>query len=137
MADSKAYQLAEVKISKRSRIGILESIDQFVEVASTAEMAFSGTERRADLDRWYTQLITSLKDGIEHTAVSPFSKSPPAVVRFENYHHLYSVLSELKIDCLDAQRKEAKKAYQDNMQIYVKELMGRPLEKIHVSTVFC
>ncbi|MCP9266035.1 Exocyst complex component 1 [Dirofilaria immitis] len=127
--NSKSYQLAEVKISKRVRIGILESVYQFAELAHTAETAFSGTERRADLDRWYVQLITSLKDGIEYAATSPFSKSPAAVVRFENYHRLYSVLSELKIDCLDLQRKEAKKAYQDNIQIYVRELMGRPLEK--------
>uniref|UniRef100_A0A8R1XYQ7 Sec3-PIP2_bind domain-containing protein n=1 Tax=Onchocerca volvulus TaxID=6282 RepID=A0A8R1XYQ7_ONCVO len=129
--DNKSYQLAEVKISKRVRIGILESVYQFAELARTAEAAFAGTERRADLDRWYAQLITSLKDGIEYAATSPFSKSPAAVVRFENYHHLYSILSELKIDCLDLQRKEAKKAYQDNIEIYVKELMGRPLEKIH------
>ncbi|VDO32030.1 unnamed protein product [Onchocerca flexuosa] len=131
--DNKSYQLAEVKISKRVRIGILESVYQFAELARTAEAAFAGTERRADLNRWYAQLITSLKDGIEYAATSPFSKSPAAVVRFENYHYFYSVLSELKIDCLDVQRKEAKKAYQDNIEIYVKELMGRPLEKIHVS----
>uniref|UniRef100_A0AAF5PH64 Sec3-PIP2_bind domain-containing protein n=2 Tax=Wuchereria bancrofti TaxID=6293 RepID=A0AAF5PH64_WUCBA len=129
--DGKSYQLAEIKFSKRVRIGILESVYQFVELARTAEAAFVGTERRADLDRWYIQLITSLKDGIECAAISPFSKSPAAVVRFENYHHLYSILSELKIDCLDWQRKEAKKAYQNNIQVYVKELMGRPLEKIH------
>lgn len=130
--DNKSYQLAEVKISKKARIGVLENVDQFAEVARTAEAAFAGTERRADLDRWYAQLISSLKDGIERAATSPFSKSPAAVVRFENYHHLYSVLSEQKISCLDSQRREAKKAYQDNIQIYVKELMGRPLEKIHL-----
>uniref|UniRef100_A0A7I4KG83 BMA-SEC-3 n=1 Tax=Brugia malayi TaxID=6279 RepID=A0A7I4KG83_BRUMA len=129
--DSKSYQLAEIKFSKRVRIGILESVYQFVKLARIAEAAFVGTERRADLDRWYIQLITSLKDGIECAAISPFSKSPAAVVRFENYHHLYSILSELKIDCLDWQRKEAKKAYQDNIQIYVKELMERSLEKMH------
>lgn len=64
-------------------------------MARTAEAAFAGTERRADLDRWYVQLIASLKDGIECAAVSPFSKSPAAVVRFENYHHLYCTLKRL------------------------------------------
>ncbi|VDN07869.1 unnamed protein product [Thelazia callipaeda] len=129
--DKKSHKLSEVRFSKRTRIGILENVDQFAELARTTQAAFAETDRRTDLDRWYTQLITSLKNGIERAADSPFSKSPPAVVRFENYHHLYSVLSELKIDCLDAYRKEAKKAYQDNIQIYVKDLMGRPLEKIH------
>lgn len=130
--DSKSYYLAELRLTKRVRIGILDSVDHFAEIARTAEAAFAGTERRADLDRWYAQLIASLKEGIERAAISTFSKSPSAVVRFENYHHLYAVLSELKIDCLDAQRKEVRKAYQDNIQIYVKELMGRPLEKIHL-----
>lgn len=59
------------------------------EVARAAETAFAETERRADLDRWYAQLICCLKEGIERAAISPYSKSPPAVVRFENYHQLY------------------------------------------------
>lgn len=135
LQDSKSYQLAEIKISKRLRIGILESVYQFAvyfvfensanivncvfdhrlsqedcvkdfllermflqELARTAEAAFAGTERRADLDRWYVQLIISLKDGIEYAATSPFSKSPAAVVRFENYHHLYCTLKHLDLE---------------------------------------
>lgn len=130
--DSESHYLAEVRITKKTRIGILDSLEHFNELARAAEVAFAETERRADLDRWYSQLIASLKEGIERAALSPYSKSPPTVVRFENYHHLYSILSELKIDCLDTQRKEAKKIYQENIQLYVKEYMGRPLEKIHI-----
>uniref|UniRef100_A0A914RQX8 Exocyst complex component Sec3 C-terminal domain-containing protein n=1 Tax=Parascaris equorum TaxID=6256 RepID=A0A914RQX8_PAREQ len=54
---------------------------------------------------------------------------------FRSYVELLSIaaiLSELKIACLDAQRKEAKKSYQENIQSYVKEYMGKPLEKVHV-----
>ncbi|VDK45989.1 unnamed protein product [Anisakis simplex] len=130
--DSEAHYLADVKLSKKTRIGVLDNLDHFNDIARVAEAAFADTERRADLDRWYAQLICCLKEGIDRAAVSPYSKSPSAVVRFENYHHLYSILSELKIACLDTQRKEAKKTYQDNIQVYVKEYMGKPLEKVHV-----
>ena len=41
-------------------------------------------------------------------------------------------ISELKIACLDAMRKEAKRRYQESIDIYVREYMGRPLDKIHV-----
>lgn len=42
-------------------------------------------------------------------------------------------LSELKIAFLDSQRKEAKREKEENIDLYVREYMGRPLEKIHVS----
>lgn len=41
-------------------------------------------------------------------------------------------MSALKIDCLDSRRKEAKRIYQSSIDNYVREYMGRPLEKIHV-----
>lgn len=129
--DNEARYLSDLRLAKRTRIGILDNVEHFNEIARAAEAAFAETERRADLDRWYAQLIASLKEGIERGALSPYSKSPPTVVRFENYHRLYSILSELKVECLDSQRKEAKKTYQENIQLYVKEYMGRPLEKIH------
>ncbi|MFH4984223.1 hypothetical protein AB6A40_010932 [Gnathostoma spinigerum] len=129
--DNEAHQLTEIKLTRRTRIGILDSLERFRSTALTAEATFKDTDRRTDLDRWYVQLLSSLKEGIERAALSQHSKSPPSVVRFENYHRLYSVLSELKIECLSGQRKEAKAIYEENMQAYVKESMGKPLEKIH------
>jgi len=43
-----------------------------------------------------------------------------------------AVLSQLKIPCLDGDRKEAKQVYQDNLYAYTTNLLGRPLEKIQV-----
>ncbi|VDD94922.1 unnamed protein product [Enterobius vermicularis] len=126
--DDEARFLSDVRFYKKTRIGVLSNLEHFNSLALSAEAAFSETERRADLDRWYLQLISSLKEGIEKAAVSPNSKSPASVVRIENYH---PILSELKIECLDSQRKEAKKAYQESIQMYVRDYMGRPLEKLH------
>lgn len=44
-----------------------------------------------------------------------------------------ATLSTLKIPCLESDRKEAKQIYQDNLNSYTLNLLGRPLEKLHVS----
>lgn len=41
-------------------------------------------------------------------------------------------LSELKISCLDQQRKDAKALKEEHIDAYVKEFMGRPLKEIQV-----
>lgn len=51
----------------------------------------------------------------------------------ENYHHLYSLLSQMKISVLDMERKEAKQKYSDALAAYVTLYFGRPLEKLNVS----
>ncbi|KAK0397356.1 hypothetical protein QR680_002096 [Steinernema hermaphroditum] len=120
----------DMLMEKEARL--LEGSRMTKRLARCAEKAFSGgSERRNELDRWYGELLNSVIKGIEYAATSSYSKSPASVVRLENYHALYSKLSELKIECLDAKRKDAKKQHQDNIQVYVKEYMGRPLEKIH------
>lgn len=124
--------LSDVKISKRMRVGILPTIERFAKFVRSAEVVFEGAERRSDLEKWYTHLFRCVCEGIENAAVNPNSKSPAAVVRFENYHQLYLTLSELKIAFLDSQRKEAKREKEENIDLYVREYMGRPLEKIHV-----
>lgn len=51
----------------------------------------------------------------------------------ENFHHLYALLSELKVGVLDGLRKDAKQKYSDALKIYVTQYFGRPLEKLNVS----
>ncbi|VDL71679.1 unnamed protein product [Nippostrongylus brasiliensis] len=130
--ETEGTALSDIKISKRMRLGILPTIERFADFVRNAETIFEGAERRTDLEKWYTHLYRCVCEGIEKAAVNPNSKSPTAVVRFENYHQLYLTLSELKIPFLDAQRKEAKREKEENVDLYVREYMGRPLEKIHV-----
>ncbi|PIO72975.1 hypothetical protein TELCIR_05073 [Teladorsagia circumcincta] len=147
--ETEGMALSDIKISKRMRLGILPTIERFAEFVRNAEAVFEGAERRTDLEKWsveksicgsciveqhywYTHLYRCVCEGIEKAASNPNSKSPTAVVRFENYHQLYLTLSELKIPCLDAQRKDAKREKEENIDLYVREYMGRPLEKIHV-----
>ena len=42
------------------------------------------------------------------------------------------VLTRLKIVCLENEKREAKKKYIDSQKMYVKEMLGRPMEKLNV-----
>lgn len=64
---------------------------------------------------------------------SESQKTPRDVVMMENFHHIFSTLSRLKISCLDAERREAKQKYTDHLQSYVINSLGQPLEKLNVS----
>ncbi|GMR60521.1 hypothetical protein PMAYCL1PPCAC_30716, partial [Pristionchus mayeri] len=130
--DAEAQNLREIKFTKRTRVGILPTIDKLAQMIKLSEDRFKGSERRADLEKWYVNLVKATCEGIEKAATSPHTKSPATVVRFENYHQLYQTLSEQKISCLDHYRKESKIICEDAMQLYVREHMGRPLEKIHL-----
>jgi len=123
-------QMAELKLTKRIRVGILPFLEHFEAFANQAEAAFEGSQRRNDLDRWYTSIVQHLFAAIRRISEDPNSKSPPAVVQLENFHRLFSILSQFKIACLDQQRRDAKQAYQDALDTYVVEHMGKPLDKL-------
>ncbi|CAB3399649.1 unnamed protein product [Caenorhabditis bovis] len=125
-----AQHYSDVKITKRTRIGILPTIARFAAFVRKAERIFEGADRRTDLEKGYFNLCRAVTDGIQKAAAHPNSKSPPSVVKFENYHELYLTLSELKISCLDQQRKDAKTMKEEHIDAFVKEYIGRPLEKI-------
>ncbi|XP_078024642.1 exocyst complex component 1 isoform X3 [Epinephelus lanceolatus] len=123
-------QMEEVKISKKSKVGILQFVTGFEEFAELAETIFRNAERRGDLDKAYVKLIRAVFMNVEKVA-SESQKTPRDVVMMENFHHIFSTLSRLKISCLDAERREAKHKYTDHLQSYVINSLGQPLEKLN------
>uniref|UniRef100_A0A8C5G966 Exocyst complex component 1 n=1 Tax=Gouania willdenowi TaxID=441366 RepID=A0A8C5G966_GOUWI len=123
-------QMEEVKISKKSKVGILSFVTGFEEFAELAETIFRNAERRGDLDKAYVKLIRAVFMNVEKVA-SESQKTPRDVVMMENFHHIFSTLSRLKISCLDAERREAKHKYTDHLQSYVINSLGQPLEKLN------
>ncbi|XP_057697896.1 exocyst complex component 1 isoform X4 [Corythoichthys intestinalis] len=123
-------QMEEVKISKKSKVGILPFVTGFEEFAELAETIFRNAERRGDLDKAYVKLIKAVFMNVEKVA-SESQKTPRDVVMMENFHHIFSTLSRLKISCLDAERREAKHKYTDHLQSYVINSLGQPLEKLN------
>ncbi|KAM8874195.1 exocyst complex component 1 isoform 1-T1 [Spinachia spinachia] len=123
-------QMEEVKISKKSKVGILLFVTGFEEFAELAETIFRNAERRGDLDKAYVKLIRAVFTNVEKVA-NESQKTPRDVVMMENFHHIFSTLSRLKISCLDAERREAKHKYTDHLQSYVINSLGQPLEKLN------
>ncbi|XP_031964885.1 exocyst complex component 1 isoform X1 [Corvus moneduloides] len=123
-------QMDEVKISKKSKVGILPFVAEFEEFAGLAESIFKNAERRGDLDKAYIKLIRAVFDSVEKVA-NESQKTPRDVVMMENFHHIFATLSRLKISCLEAEKKEAKQKYTDHLQSYVIYSLGQPLEKLN------
>ncbi|XP_048448504.1 exocyst complex component 1, partial [Rhincodon typus] len=123
-------QMEEVKISKKSKVGILPFVSGFEEFAELAETIFKSAERRGDLDKAYTKLIRAVYNNVEKVA-NESQKTPRDVVMMENFHHIFSTLSRLKIACLETERREAKHKYTEHLQFYVIYSLGQPLEKLN------
>ncbi|XP_043918414.1 exocyst complex component 1 [Protopterus annectens] len=127
---SQIKQMEEVKISKKSKVGILPFVSGFEEFAELAESIFRNAERRGDLDKAYIKLIRAVSANVEKVA-NESQKTPRDVVMMENFHHIFATLSRLKISCLEAERKEAKQKYTDHLQSYVIYSLGQPLDKLN------
>ncbi|XP_046744166.1 exocyst complex component 1 [Diprion similis] len=123
--------LRDTKVNRRAKCGILPYVENLQPFARTAERIFKNSDRKVDLEKWYTKLIEAMFEAIvihsgEH------HKTPPEVIKMENFHHLYDLLSQLKISVLDHERKEAKQKYHDALRAYVIQYFGRPLEKLNL-----
>lgn len=116
--------------SSNRTTGILPFVANFEDFAKTAESIFKGSERRADLDKWYAKLVGAMFEAIPRTAIEQH-RTPAEVVKMENFHHLYALLSQLKIGVLDTLRKDAKQKYSEALKAYVTQYFGRPLEKLN------
>ncbi|OCT99517.1 hypothetical protein XELAEV_18005299mg [Xenopus laevis] len=122
-------QMEEVKVSKKSKVGILPFVLGFEEFAELAESIFRVAERRGDLDKAYTKLIKGVFINIEKVA-NESQKTPRDVVMMENFHRIFATLSRLKISCLEAEKRDAKRKYSDHLQSYVIVSLGHALEKL-------
>lgn len=120
--------IKECRIPRKSKCGILPYVSN-LEVFTTNADCLLKSDRRADLEKWYTRLADTMIDYI--SIHSNDQKTPSQVIKMENYHHLYSLFSQLKIGVLDSQRREAKQKYSDALQAYVTLHFGRPLEKLN------
>ena len=123
--------LCDVKVNRRNKCGILPYVENFEPFARTAEKIFKNSDRKVDLEKWYTKLVSVMFEAIV-THSREHHKTPQEVIKMENFHHLYDLLSQLKISVLDHERKEAKQKYQDALRAYVTQYFGRPLEKLNL-----
>lgn len=129
--NDRIQRIDEYRPRTGEKVGILWFVKQFDDLAQLAETIFDKAERRTDLDRAYKKLLQGVLRGIEQCANSG-AKTPSDVIRFQNYHHCFAVLSSLRIEALTNERKETKKLYQSCMESYAALFLGRPLEQIAI-----
>ncbi|XP_014236902.1 exocyst complex component 1 isoform X2 [Trichogramma pretiosum] len=122
--------ILDTKVNRKHKCGILPYVENFGTFAQTAEMIFKNSDRKVDLEKWYKKLINTMFDSIVCHSTE-HHKTPPEVVKMENFHHLHDSLARLKISVLDHERKEAKQKYQEALKAYVTRYFGRPLEKLN------
>lgn len=127
--------IKDARVPKRSKCGLLPYVENFEEFAKTAEAIFRKTERRNDLDKWYLKLVDAIFECIpSHAQDHP--KTPQQVIKMENFHHMHSLLKQLKVGSLEEQKKLAKLRYQDALRAYVTKYFGKPLEKLNVRNFY-
>lgn len=138
------------KVSKKNRIGVLPIIDDFKTLMLNCDQIFEKSERRSDLEKWAVKLCHTIIEAIDSAASTSNSKYPATLVRFENFHHLHcksstiirteyhlglvTLLELRKLESLESTRNSVKKKYTENQRYYVYDQLGRPLEKLHVSS---
>ncbi|XP_063242626.1 exocyst complex component 1 [Bacillus rossius redtenbacheri] len=127
---SQLASVEEARASRKGRCGILPYVANFEDFASTAESIFRNPEHRTDLDKWYPKLMAAIFEAVPRNAAE--HKGPEEVIKMENFHHLFAVLSQLKIPALEKWRKEAKQKYSEALKAYVTQYFGRPLEKLNL-----
>ena len=50
----------------------------------------------------------------------------------ENFHHLHSLLAQMKIQLLEVAKKDVKQRYAEALKNYVTQYFGRPLDKLNI-----
>lgn len=127
--------IKDAKVPKRSKCGLLPYVENFEEFSSTAESIFRKAGRRNDLDKWYLKLVDAIFECIPlHAQEHP--KTPQQVIKMENFHHMHSLLKQLKVASLEEHKKQAKVKYQEALRAYVTKYFGKPLEKLNVRIFF-
>lgn len=53
------------------------------------------------------------------------------MIKMENFHHLHSILAQMKIQMLEVAKKDVKQRYNDALKNYVTQYFGRPLDKLN------
>jgi len=123
--------IEDCKPPRKTKCGIISFVSNFLEFSQNTEVIFRNSDRRTDIEKWYLTLVTSMMDNIPRIA-KEHQKTPQAVVKMENFHHLHASLSRLKIPVLDSLKRDTKQKYTDALHNYVTQYFGRPLEKVNI-----
>ena len=72
--------ILDTKVNRRNKCGILPYVENFGPFAKMAESIFKNSDRRIDLEKWYTKLINTMFDSIVSHSTD-HHKTPPEVIK--------------------------------------------------------
>lgn len=82
--------IKDCKLPRKSKCGILPYVSNFEEFTSNADCLLK-SDRRADLEKWYTRLVDCM---LEYIAVhsNDHHKTPPQVIKMGKYRFLKKLI---------------------------------------------
>ena len=128
--EAQKRSIEEARAPRRNKCGILPFVSNFEKFSDTTETIFKSSERRSDLEKWYTSLVMEMVTSINRIS-REHTKTPAEVIKMENFHHLHSMLAQMKIQLLEVAKKDVKQRYNDALKAYVTQYFGRPLDKLN------
>ncbi|PAA78032.1 hypothetical protein BOX15_Mlig008992g2 [Macrostomum lignano] len=127
--DQMSAEFLEFRANKKSRCGVVAPVLTYEKFASRAGPVFRDSKRLPDLERAHEKLLETLVNLVERVA-QEHGKTPPAVVLMENFHRLESIVRSQRMQRLDRMRRDLSDRHKQNRTEYVRNYMGRPLEKL-------
>ncbi|PAA73450.1 hypothetical protein BOX15_Mlig008561g2 [Macrostomum lignano] len=127
--DQMSAEFLEFRANKKSRCGVVAPVLSYEKFASRAGPVFRDSKRLPDLERAHEKLLETLVNLVERVA-QEHGKTPPAVVLMENFHRLESIVRSQRMQRLDRMRRDLSDRHKQNRTEYVRNYMGRPLEKL-------
>lgn len=72
--------LTDARVNRRNKCGILPYVENFGSFARTAEKIFKNSDRKVDLEKWYTKLMSAMFEAIALHS-KEHHKTPQEVVK--------------------------------------------------------
>lgn len=83
--------LCDVKVNRRNKCGILPYVENFEPFARTAEKIFKNSDRKVDLEKWYTKLVSTMFEAIV-THSREHHKTPQEVIKMGKFKSVVDLL---------------------------------------------
>ncbi|KAI8612283.1 exocyst complex component Sec3-domain-containing protein [Chytriomyces sp. MP71] len=142
--DEQIKAIEETKITYRKRNGILPCIRTFPKFVDHMEKLVDGSQgqSRASVTNAYSRIVKSIFETLEtlakdHNESAKDSKNVDDkeslnmhILNIENMHHFHAEIRARKIQGLEQFVKASKAVYDQNIEVYIKIVIRKPLGKL-------
>merc|ERR1719510_1404369 len=127
--EAQKKSIEEARAPRRNKCGILPFVSNFEKFTDTTESIFRNSERRSDLEKWYTSLVMEMVTSINRIS-REHNKTPAEVIKMENFHHLHNLLAQMRIQTLEVAKKDLESQIQEIQNVVVPFQLAKSVENI-------